>query len=87
MKGTDLVVTCDRKQVGTISLVGEQLSFIYAPSWVFGLILLSTPAAFGVGLSMVFGVWSLVAGVVLIVNSFRIRAGKKQLVAFGAQTA
>ncbi|MCX6110582.1 MAG: DUF308 domain-containing protein [Proteobacteria bacterium] len=56
-------------------------------SLVFGLILLSTPAAFGVGLSMVFGVWSLVSGVVMIGNSFRIRSGKKQLVAFGTQTA
>ena len=34
MIGTDLVVTCDRMQVGTTSLVGERLSFIYAPSWL-----------------------------------------------------
>jgi uncharacterized membrane protein HdeD (DUF308 family) len=48
-------------------------------SLVFGVLLLSAPMAYGVGMSFLFGVWSVVAGVFLIANSFRIRAGKKKL--------
>ena len=51
-------------------------------SLVFGILLLSAPMAYGVGMSFVFGVWSLVAGVFLVGNSFRIRAGKKKLEQF-----
>ena len=48
-------------------------------SLVFGTILLSAPVAYGIGLSFFFGLWSLFAGVFMIANSFRIRAGKKKL--------
>ena len=51
-------------------------------SLVFGLLLLSAPLAGGVGLSLFFGIWSLVTGVFMIVNSFRIRSGKKKLEQF-----
>ena len=48
-------------------------------SLVFGILLLSAPMAYGVGLSFLFGIWSVVSGVFLIGNSFRIYAGKKRL--------
>ena len=48
-------------------------------SLVFGALVLAAPAAYRVGLSFLFGVWSLIAGVFMIANSFRIRAGKKKL--------
>jgi uncharacterized membrane protein HdeD (DUF308 family) len=51
-------------------------------SLVFGILLLSAPMAYGVGMSFIFGVWSLVAGVFLVGNSFLIRSGKKKLEQF-----
>ena len=56
-------------------------------SLVFGTILLSAPVAYGIGLSFFFGLWSLFAGVVMIANSFRIRAGKKKLDQLRTKTA
>ncbi len=46
---------------------------------VFGVMIVSAPVASGVALSLFFGVWSLVSGCFLVVNSFRIRSGKKHL--------
>jgi uncharacterized membrane protein HdeD (DUF308 family) len=48
-------------------------------SLVFGILLLSAPMAYGVGLSFLFGVWSVVSGVFLVGNSLRIYTGKKRL--------
>lgn len=48
-------------------------------SVIFGVLLLSAPMAYGIGLSFFFGIWSLIAGVFLVGNSFRIRSGKKKL--------
>jgi len=53
-------------------------------SLVFGFILLSAPLAYGFAMSTVFGVWSLIAGAVMVLNSFRLRAGQKKLESFGA---
>lgn len=46
MTGSDLVVMCNRRTVGTISLVGERLSFIYDPSW------LADAEAFAISMSL-----------------------------------
>jgi len=48
-------------------------------SVVFGSIIMSSPLGSSVGITFIFGVWSLLSGGFMIANSFRIRAGKKRL--------
>ena len=48
-------------------------------SVIFGVILLSAPIAYGIALGLVFGIWAIIAGIAMIIHSFRIRAGKQKL--------